>query len=658
MTRANGYCGGGLTVIASAVLLASCSGGGNSNSTPTAASAAIQGTVASGNPIAQALVTATDMNAKTATAITDPNGNYTMLTTGLSAPIVLVATDPSGQVSPVVSVLASLPTAGQTSVANVTTLTTALSALLTTDGNALDFVTPGATTTLSVVTPASVQKASATLNTYLANVLTANNVNSPFDAVSTPFVANHAGADAVIDLIEVVQEGAVTVLASKSTQNVAYLNLSTGGVVNPAAPLAAPSATLLATLPTLSAYLSALPKSLTSCLSGSNSAACAAVFDAGYKDNGYTSILQYDTDLSTSSLALGSPQIVQVAPDGSSALIRVPYSIGGGTGLAQYSLVTTVHPVATPITLPSNTQVSWNVIGNQLKYDASVGTRVTRRMFYDTFANNNGNPDVSFYDAGILLNFNLSGPNATHVNSVLVTGPGLPSKGVYLANSSVTGQGLAIASTQPTSPPSASYLTGSDTSEFRWSWQTVKSTDTFTPPAKGYWSTTPVDVAQLPSNATYVYTLYDGSGNRLDQISVVNTTPSVDASLGALVPWGMLGTDVVVNFLSPGGSLAGAVASVPVDFTAAQYQPPLYQVSVQSEIASGAGVEATAGLPAGASSITVSAPICTPTACPFNAINTPTGTYRLVQLRGKNQLGVRFYDNQTYRDSTAAPNAS
>jgi hypothetical protein len=162
----------------------------------------------------------------------------------------------------------------------------------------------------------------------------------------------------------------------------------------------------------------------------------------------------------------------------------------------------------------------------------------------------------------------------------------------------------------------------------------------------------------LPPIATYVYTLYDGSGNRLDQISVVNTTPPADASLGARTPWGTLESDVIASFLSPGGSLAGAVASVPIDFTTAQYQPALYQVSVQSEIASGAGVEAAAQLPAGASSVTANAPTCTPTACPFSAINTSTGTYRIVQLRGKNQLGVRFYDNATYRNGTAAPNAS
>ena len=52
--------------------------------------------------------------------------------------------------------------AGQSGTVNVTTLTTALSALLTLDGNPMDLVTSGAVTSLSAVTPASVQAATGT----------------------------------------------------------------------------------------------------------------------------------------------------------------------------------------------------------------------------------------------------------------------------------------------------------------------------------------------------------------------------------------------------------------------------------------------------------------------------------------------------------------
>ncbi|PMS38508.1 hypothetical protein B0G57_10283 [Trinickia symbiotica] len=148
------------------------------------------------------------------------------------------------------------------------------------------------------------------------------------------------------------------------------------------------------------AYLGALPSALTSCLTGSNASACTAVFDASYKDNGYTSIQQYDTDLSSSSVSLGTPSIVKIAADGSNAVIRVPYSIGSGTALSQYSFMTTVQAVSNPITLPGGTQVSWDIVGNQLKYDASVETRITRRMLYDNYPNGSNSSDVNFYDAG------------------------------------------------------------------------------------------------------------------------------------------------------------------------------------------------------------------------------------------------------------------
>jgi hypothetical protein len=40
------------------------------------------------------------------------------------------------------------------------------------------------------------------------------------------------------------------------------------------------------------------------------------------------------------------------------------------------------------------------------------------------------------------------------------------------------------------------------------------------------------------------------------------------------------------------------------------------------------------------------------------AVNTSLGAYRVVQLRARNPFGVRFYDNENYRNSDTAPNAS
>ncbi|MDN7914946.1 hypothetical protein [Burkholderia cepacia] len=183
-------------------LLGGCGGGSDSGASSGSQNAAVSGTVAGGNPVANATISATDVNGKTATTQAGPNGVYTLNVAGLSQPIALVATDPSGQVSPLVTTLAQLPASGQTAVANVTTLTTALVALLTPDGNPMDFVTSGAPVTLAnTVTAASVSNATSTLDTYLANLLGAVGLSATYDPVATAFTADHTGADALIDLL-------------------------------------------------------------------------------------------------------------------------------------------------------------------------------------------------------------------------------------------------------------------------------------------------------------------------------------------------------------------------------------------------------------------------------------------------------------------------
>lgn len=183
-------------------LLGGCGGGSDSGASSGSQNAAVSGTVAGGNPVANATITATDVNGKTATTQAGSNGAYTLNVAGLSQPIALVATDPSGQVSPLVTALAQLPASGQTAVANVTTLTTALVALLTPDGNPMDFVTSGAPVTLAnTVTAASVSNATSTLDTYLANLLGAVGLSATYDPVATAFTADHTGADALIDLL-------------------------------------------------------------------------------------------------------------------------------------------------------------------------------------------------------------------------------------------------------------------------------------------------------------------------------------------------------------------------------------------------------------------------------------------------------------------------
>ncbi|WP_155741218.1 hypothetical protein [Burkholderia pseudomultivorans] len=650
-----------LTAIAGAAAVCACGGGSDSSpSSPPAAS--VQGTVASGAAIANAALTATDVNGKTATATAGADGTYTLDVGQLSAPVVVVATDPQGRADPLVSVIATLPAAGASSTVNVTTLTTAIGDLLTASGNALDLTAPA--TLGANVQPAAVQKASGTLNSALADILQQNGLSaSSFDAIATPFTANQTGADAVIDSVQLLRNGSGTTLVSNGSpaQGLALNNQTTA----PAAPLAAP--------PVAANTLGFMSGLLKACLSaqvaqrGTN-ASCAAAFDSHYMDNGYTSVDDYVAafQLATSvGASVGQPVTLQYFKDASntqSALVRIPYTLTDGT---QGSFVTTAHQLAAPITLPDGSTASWNLVGNQLKYDARTESRVTLRTFLDSFADSTGNPDVSHYDAGMSFVFNPQGPNASNVNAVQVTGPGLPTGGLFLFRSSACGTAnyLAIPGTKSaTLPPTGSLTVASDTNEYRWSWQTVAgAATTFTPPSKYFWDTSQLDPSSVPFYPQYTYELFDSSGNPLDSFTVTSATPVVSANLGATTPWATVGQDVVANFLTPGGSAAGAATTASVDWTPNADAPPLLGVAVLTLGKSTAGVDGFTSVPGGATSATVTAGVDSTgaqTCAGSQFLPLVDGNYRIVQLRAKNANGVRFFQNVTYRDGASAPNAS
>ncbi|WP_322046441.1 carboxypeptidase-like regulatory domain-containing protein [Paraburkholderia sp. J67] len=650
-----------LTAIAGAVAVCACGGGSDSSPSATPA-ASVQGTVASGAAIANANVTATDVNGKTASTTAGADGTYTLKVGQLNAPVVVVATDPQGRSDPLVSVIAALPAAGTSSTVNVTTLTTAIGDLLTASGNALDLTTPA--TLGANVQVAAVQKASGTLNSALADILQQNGLSTAsFDAISTPFTANQTGADAVIDSVQLLSNGSGTTLVSNGSP-------AQGVLLN--AQTAAPS-TPLASAPVAANYLGFMSGLLQSCLSAqvsqrSTNASCAAAFDAHYTDNGYTSIDDYvgAFQLATSvGASVGQPVTLQFFKDASnvqSALVRIPYTLTDGT---QGTFVTTVHALAAPVTLPDGSTASWSIVGNQLKYDARTESRITLRTFLDSFADSTGSADVSHYDAGMSFVFNPAGPNASTVNAVQVTGPGLPSGGLFLFRSSACGTAnyLAIPGTKPaTLPPTSSFTVSSDTNEYRWSWQNVAGTSpNFSPPSKYFWDTSQLDPSSVPFYPQYTFALFDASGNSLDSFTVTSATPVVSANLGATTPWATIGQDVVANFLTPGGSAANAAASASVDWTPNADAPPMIGVAVLTLGNSASGIDGFTSVQGNATSATVTAGVDTTgaqTCAGSQFLPLVDGNYRIVQLRAKSANGIRFFQNVTYRNGASAPNAS
>ncbi|AIO30321.1 hypothetical protein DM39_7124 [Burkholderia cenocepacia] len=111
--------------IAFTIVLPGC--GGADDSSPLATVPTLSGTVASGTPVANAIITVLDSAGRTAGTTADNNGAYSDLSiSGMSAPLVLVATDPAGD-APLVSLASALAANGITA-QGYNPLTTALPA--------------------------------------------------------------------------------------------------------------------------------------------------------------------------------------------------------------------------------------------------------------------------------------------------------------------------------------------------------------------------------------------------------------------------------------------------------------------------------------------------------------------------------------------------
>jgi hypothetical protein len=504
------------------------------------------GTVAVGGPVANANITVIDANGKSVTTTSDASGNYTISLAGLTAPLLIVASDPAGVHPALASIVASIPS-GTTApvIGNVTTLTTAVAALLTTSGNALELTGSGSLSALAQT--GSVTAAIAKLNTALSTILPANGIKAAsFDPVGTTFTANQTGADAVIDAVQVVPapNGGTQIISSAAPSNGIALNQST----SVSTPLVSPSVS--------AGYLSSLMTALTQCLAGTSSA-CTQAVDTNYKENGFTTFATAHPKIAAASVTIGTPQtlgFITGAGGVQEALVSIPYTTTGGVAGTE---VTVVQQTG------SNT---WDIIGNQQQYDATISSYMSRWQFLDA----NDAPN-SRYEAGLGISIPVGGPNPANLAAASVTGPGI-SGALYLVPRAAAGNGtLALTSTKQTSVPTGGMKSGSNTNLYRWSWQTLPgATGTYSPPSgrQGFYASSAVDLTTVPQFATYTVTFYDSTGTQIGQpMSVVNTTPPISAAAGAGVAWQSLAAGVQSDFLNPNGALAAAQSSVTLSWS-------------------------------------------------------------------------------------------
>jgi hypothetical protein len=553
-------------------LLAACGGGGGNTSSSTGnqqpslqAATQLTGTVAVGTALPNTIVTVTDANGTTASGTSNSSGQYSIGITGLTAPLVLTATDPAGAQSLMYSVVASTNTAsGAPVTANVTPLTTAVAALMTQSGN------PGSLIgNASAITSSAITTAEATLDAALAPILSQNSVAANFDPIGATFTANQAGADAVIDSVAVTPSATGTGLQITS-------------LANANAPIALNSSTSVSTALAAPAqpanFLAGLQSSLSQCMADVQSGAtassdgnCTTAIDASWLHDGFSGN-QFEKQRHTSLFAKGATLT------GIKTLAFFPANtfpnVSNPTALVYFL---DQHPNGTPgfeseivQQLPSG---SWDIIGNQDQFDNYIAAFVGRKQFVDAADANNGR-----YESGLEFDLpstvTVSG-TTTQVGSANVQGPGLPSGGVWLYESTTSDRMLTVNTTAVSSP----FIGGTSTPSagggwwYNWAWSPISGSGSVTVPTTADYATSSQDVSQIQQFGLYTVQLYGTTGTAIGNAqTVLNIAPVEAPQAGSAVAWQSLGSDVISNLLTVGGSEAntvnnGGLASLPLDWT-------------------------------------------------------------------------------------------
>lgn len=179
-----------------------CGGGGGSAGTSGSTTTSAIGTVAVGAPLAGATITFIDTNGKTLTATTGDDGKYSVpdLST-LTAPILIKAVGVvGGQETTLFSTIDTDPTAGTSTVANITPLTNAIVSQVSSGEPEIVFNTP--TEIRKKITSNNISTTSAKLVKLIEDSLSSLGVSN-LDPFKTAFTADSTGVDKLLDLVKV-----------------------------------------------------------------------------------------------------------------------------------------------------------------------------------------------------------------------------------------------------------------------------------------------------------------------------------------------------------------------------------------------------------------------------------------------------------------------
>lgn len=435
-------------------VLIACGGGGGANSpvlSPTPGTQ-IVGIAATGAALVSGKVvisnTAGTSPCSELDITTNGVGSYTCtLLPGETAPFFIVVTDPTGNTSPLVSIATTTPTVGTALTVNATPLTTAIVAQLN-NGDALGVV---ADKSKYNVTNLTAIKTNVLLQ--LTDVLNSIGVSSNYDPFTTNITAASSTqlgntADHVLDVIK-ISKTSNNALAFSTITDATPIQMATAATAGSSVAATTSSISDLSQGAVLAAQAFnrcfALPVATRVSLSNGSITAIASECQSivtssniptdapAFKHNGYNAYQAFYNFLTSDSMTgakFSVPEIMAVYPAANSnqrdkAAINIRYIDNQGIP-ANYITVAQRFPGSSTTSRPSN----WWITGNQWNYDISIQVELNKlRDFYT--------PEGSYYKSGLSFHVKANGsaPLASTFDSVLVTGRGLPTNGLWLVRS-------------------------------------------------------------------------------------------------------------------------------------------------------------------------------------------------------------------------------
>ncbi|MBB5189400.1 hypothetical protein HNQ50_000110 [Silvimonas terrae] len=614
-----------------ALALAACGGGGSSSSSDSTATSSpsasnnaggtlvMAGLAAKGAAMPKAAITLSDSKGNQLTTTADIGGHYVLMVdlSKFTPPFGLLAQDPSGGSENQVSLLAAVPANGQSAIVNITPLTTAVTAGSLSTGKPADVANPAV---LAQVTAANVTAANSAITALLQNLVSDAGLSGNVDLIGKTFAANHTGIDQLLDEITVLPAGSGVQLINK-------LNLAGSNQVQVINQTAVASGTLTSTPFTIDFPSSTVaPSAFANIKSawqgcflypvaqrvptpGTLNSYCRNAVASTYLDNGYDFYDDFSGWLNNSDIVnpLMDDPVIQYAISTTKVVLHL--TLRDSTGMAHSTNL-----------VAQNIGGLWQITGNQLPYDVSVGGILE----YDV--NNTGTAaQTAAYRSELYASFTTGGssPNPANTQYVVVTGPGIAQALVLAPNPSIAGigywpidnhTGTAVTSTTGSSD---TYKLG------RVQINADGSLTTLANPSGATWAPASPDYSVFNGYPAYTFVLHFSDGTTATIQKRMSDGPVAPAN-GAGFAWNTLSTQTASVLIGD----QPVLPSLGVSWTNVLGADPISKVEFTASTGT-SGAQNTATVASLANTVTLVPPSGVSA---FPALSVAAGGYRWLQL--------------------------